>query len=40
MWRWSRRLADSAREVPSLAYANLASLMGVAELMQGNVGTA
>ncbi len=31
------RLADSAREVPSLAYANLASLMGVAELMRGDV---
>jgi ATP/maltotriose-dependent transcriptional regulator MalT len=31
------RLADSAREVPSLAYANLASLMGVVELMRGNV---
>jgi DNA-binding CsgD family transcriptional regulator/tetratricopeptide (TPR) repeat protein len=31
------RLADSASEVPSLAYANLASLMGVAELMRGNV---
>lgn len=31
------RLADSAREIPSLAYANLASLMGVAELMRGNV---
>ena len=34
------RLADSASEVPSLAYANLASLMGVAELMRGNVRTA
>jgi len=32
-----QRLADSAREVPSLAYANLASLMGVAELMRGDV---
>ncbi|WP_041302310.1 helix-turn-helix transcriptional regulator [Mycolicibacterium rhodesiae] len=31
------QLADSAREAPSLAYANLASLMGVAELMRGNV---
>ena len=31
------RLADSAREVPSLAYANLASLMGVAALMRGDV---
>ncbi|MGZ8776770.1 MAG: helix-turn-helix transcriptional regulator, partial [Mycobacterium sp.] len=28
------RLADSAREAPSLAYANLASLMGVADLMR------
>ncbi len=34
------RLADSAREVPSLAYANLASLMGVVELMRGDVRTA
>jgi DNA-binding CsgD family transcriptional regulator len=34
------RLADSAREAPSLAYANLASLMGVAELMRGNVRSA
>jgi DNA-binding CsgD family transcriptional regulator/tetratricopeptide (TPR) repeat protein len=34
------RLADSAREVPSLAYANLASLMGVAKLMRGDVRTA
>ncbi len=32
-----QRLADSAREVPSLAYANLASLMGHSELMRGNV---
>lgn len=32
-----QRLADSAREVPSLAYANLASLMGHAELMRGDV---
>ncbi|WP_099037885.1 helix-turn-helix transcriptional regulator [Mycobacterium neglectum] len=31
------RLADSAREAPSLAYANLASLMGVADLMRGDV---
>lgn len=31
------RIADSAREVPSLAYANLASLMGNAELMRGNM---
>lgn len=31
------RVADSAHEVPSLAYANLASLMGVVELMRGNV---
>jgi len=35
-----QRLADSAREVPSLAYANLASLMGVAELMHGDVRSA
>ena len=34
-----QRLADSAREIPSLAYANLASLMGHAELMRGNVRT-
>jgi DNA-binding CsgD family transcriptional regulator/tetratricopeptide (TPR) repeat protein len=33
----AQRLADSAHEVPSLAYANLASLMGHAELMRGNV---
>ncbi len=32
-----RRVADSANEVPSLAYANLASLLGHAELMRGNV---
>ncbi|OBB35187.1 LuxR family transcriptional regulator [Mycobacterium sp. 852002-51961_SCH5331710] len=32
-----RRVADSADEVPSLAYANLASLLGHAELMRGNV---
>lgn len=32
-----QRLEDSAREVPSLAYANLASLMGHAELMRGDV---
>lgn len=35
-----QRLADSAREVPSLAYANLSSLMGHAELMRGDVGAA
>jgi DNA-binding CsgD family transcriptional regulator len=35
-----QRLADSAHEVPSLAYANLTSLMGHAELMRGNVHTA
>ncbi len=34
------RLADSAREAPSLAYANLASLMGVADLMRGDVRSA
>jgi DNA-binding CsgD family transcriptional regulator len=32
-----QRLADSAREVPSLAYANLASLLGHAALMRGDV---
>lgn len=32
-----QRLAQSAHEVPSLAYANLTSLMGSAELMRGNV---
>jgi ATP/maltotriose-dependent transcriptional regulator MalT len=32
-----QRLAHSAHEVPSLAYANLTSLMGNAELMRGNV---
>lgn len=32
-----RRVADSANEVPSLAYANLASLLGHSELMRGNV---
>lgn len=32
-----RRVADSANEMPSLAYANLASLLGHAELMRGNV---
>ncbi|WP_326545751.1 LuxR C-terminal-related transcriptional regulator [Mycolicibacterium sp. ND9-15] len=31
-----RRVADSAGEIPSLAYANLASLLGNAELMRGN----
>ena len=30
-------LSDSARDAPSLAYANLASLMGVAALMRGDV---
>ncbi len=34
------RLEDSAREVPSLAYANLASLMGHAALMRGDIPTA
>ncbi|KUI15841.1 LuxR family transcriptional regulator [Mycobacterium lehmannii] len=33
----ARRMADSAKEMPSLAYANLASLLGNAELMRGNV---
>lgn len=32
----ARRVADSAKEMPSLAYANLASLLGHAELMRGN----
>jgi DNA-binding CsgD family transcriptional regulator len=32
-----QRLVDSASEVPSLAYANLASLMGHANLMRGDV---
>ncbi len=32
-----QQLADSAREIPSLAYANLASLMGHAALMRGDV---
>lgn len=35
-----RRLAESATEVPSLAYANLASLLGHCELMRGNAGAA
>ncbi|MCV7301430.1 helix-turn-helix domain-containing protein [Mycobacterium barrassiae] len=34
------RLADSAHEVPSLAYANLASLMGVSALMRGDIRSA
>lgn len=33
----AHRLAESAHEVPSLAYANLASLLGGAELMRGEV---
>jgi len=33
----ARRLADSAHEVPSLAYANLTSLLGVTALMRGEV---
>ncbi|WP_083407804.1 LuxR C-terminal-related transcriptional regulator [Mycolicibacterium rutilum] len=33
----AQRLAGSAHEVPSLAYANLASLLGGAELMRGDV---
>jgi DNA-binding CsgD family transcriptional regulator len=32
-----QRVADSAREIPSLAYANLASLMGHTSLMRGDV---
>ncbi|MGE2692359.1 LuxR C-terminal-related transcriptional regulator [Mycolicibacterium pulveris] len=31
-----QRLAESATEIPSLAYANLASLLGNAQLMRGN----
>ncbi|KUI13181.1 LuxR family transcriptional regulator [Mycolicibacterium acapulense] len=33
----ARRMADSAKEMPSLAYANLASLLGNAALMRGDV---
>ncbi|MGV0849517.1 LuxR C-terminal-related transcriptional regulator [Mycolicibacterium phlei] len=33
----AQRLADSAHEVPSLAYANLTLLLGVAALMRGDV---
>ncbi|MCT7656912.1 LuxR C-terminal-related transcriptional regulator [Mycobacterium deserti] len=33
------RLAGSAREIPSLAYANLAFLMGLVELIRGDVRT-
>lgn len=36
----SRQLADSAREVPGLAYANLAFLLGHAELVRGAAGDA
>jgi DNA-binding CsgD family transcriptional regulator len=32
-----QRVADSAHEIPSLAYANLTSLIGHAELMSGDV---
>jgi DNA-binding CsgD family transcriptional regulator len=32
-----QRLADTAREIPSLAYANLAFLMGLVELIRGDV---
>lgn len=35
-----QRVADSAHEVPSLAYANLTSLIGHAELMRGDVSDA
>jgi DNA-binding CsgD family transcriptional regulator len=38
--RMAQRVAESARDVPSLAYANLAFLLGHAELMRGNVGSA
>ncbi|MCV7280424.1 AAA family ATPase [Mycolicibacterium flavescens] len=33
----AQRLADSAHEVPSLAYANLASLLGGSALMRGDI---
>lgn len=33
----ARRLADSARDVPGLAYANLAFLLGHADLVRGDV---
>jgi DNA-binding CsgD family transcriptional regulator len=36
----ARRIADSARDVPGLAYANLAFLLGHADLVRGCVGDA
>lgn len=36
----ARELADAARDIPGLAYANLASLLGNAELARGAVGDA
>ena len=33
----AKKLADSARDIPGLAYANLALLLGNAELVRGNV---
>jgi tetratricopeptide (TPR) repeat protein len=36
----ARKLADSAGDVPGLAYANLAFLSGLADLVQGNVPSA
>lgn len=36
----AKRIADSARDVPSLAYANLAFLLGHADLMRGDVHSA
>ncbi|WP_375486386.1 LuxR C-terminal-related transcriptional regulator [uncultured Mycobacterium sp.] len=36
----ARRIADSARDVPGLAYANLAFLLGHADLVRGSVGDA
>ncbi len=38
--RSATQLSESARDVPGLAYANLAFLQGYAELAQGNVPTA
>ncbi len=38
--RSSKQLAESARDVPGIAYANLAFLLGHAELAQGNISAA
>ncbi len=35
--RFVERLAESARDVPGLAYANLAFLLGYADLVRGNI---